>query len=556
MENQRYEELVELYKKVRQLDYERYIKHHDISLPYYNILVNEIKNIEKDEQYQYSPFYSFSNPFKADVNNKIIYSEKEVYTHNELFDYYKLLIQKYKSKDKMECCVSEELIGDRVFLVYKHGKLVQMNLYNSSLVQQDISQFIPYILNIPFEGLEDISQYFIISGVLTYTNNPKFSLYHSNYNFKDVYQQGVQFIFEDLIYSEDEFGLEILLFHNCITYSDILFYFLHKGFSVNECSIVTNVSSLKKVFSRYIEQFDDINSYVKGLRICLNKLLYKKNTEKLLYIFPLKTFNVDIFDYSFKVDKHGLLYIIFYTSQFQLFNENRDYLIIKDLACLSNIQISSKNSIEFTLHSNDRIEVCTVNMREKIELPEKCPICNTKLHYIDSVTHCVNFNCSSKELGRLQHWCSQEGMNIKLLQTDILDMLYRNKLICHPFELYTLAISVRKIQNIKEYVSDVFQHEGKTQAFIEDLLGEIEDSKHVTLSHFIYSLGMYNIRVKRSQDLAQYFKTLDRFIKCSKKELLQIQSIGNTHSDTILTYIKNYKKELVRMNRLLQWKGE
>ena len=122
--------------------------------------------------------------------------------------------------------------------------------------------------------------------------------------------------------------------------------------------------------------------------------------------------------------------------------------------------------------------------------------------------------------------------------------------------MYTLYGAQKKLKILKSFLTEVFYHEGKAQAFIDDLLIEIDESKHTTLSHCIYSFGIYNIGIKRSQDLANYFKTLENFAKCTKKQLLQIQSISDSHAETILTFLKYFKKEMIRLHRILQWKGE
>lgn len=78
------------------------------------------------------------------------------------------------------------------------------------------------------------------------------------------------------------------------------------------------------------------------------------------------------------------------------------------------------------------------------------------------------------------------------------------------------------------------------------MLSSIEKSKNVSLSAFIYALGIKNVGTKTAKDLVQNFKTFDGIRNASYEDLVAIRDVGETVAQSILITLitKKTKKKL------------
>ena len=74
-------------------------------------------------------------------------------------------------------------------------------------------------------------------------------------------------------------------------------------------------------------------------------------------------------------------------------------------------------------------------------------------------------------------------------------------------------------------------------------------SKNVSLSAFIYALGIKNVGTKTAKDLVQNFKTFDKIRNASYEDLVAIRDVGETVAQSIFDYFNNEenKEEIERL---------
>jgi DNA ligase (NAD+) len=63
----------------------------------------------------------------------------------------------------------------------------------------------------------------------------------------------------------------------------------------------------------------------------------------------------------------------------------------------------------------------------------------------------------------------------------------------------------------------------------------------VTLDSFIYALGITNVGIKTARDLAEYFKSLDKFMNATYEELITIKDIGDVVANNIIEFLNDEK---------------
>ena len=69
----------------------------------------------------------------------------------------------------------------------------------------------------------------------------------------------------------------------------------------------------------------------------------------------------------------------------------------------------------------------------------------------------------------------------------------------------------------------------------------IEKSKHTSLSRFLFAIGIRHVGEVTAQLLAKRFKSIDRFMKASRKELEATEGIGPEVADSIVKWLADGK---------------
>lgn len=175
----------------------------------------------------------------------------------------------------------------------------------------------------------------------------------------------------------------------------------------------------------------------------------------------------------------------------------------------------------------------------KIEKPSHCPACNSELHQDGVHIFCPNsLSCKPQLVARLVHFASRDAMNIEGFSEKTAQQLLRDLNLRDLPEIYELKFE------------DLIELEGFQERKSNNLLEAIEDSKEVSLSSFIYALGINNVGIKTATDLADYFKSLDRFKEASYDELLEVGDIGPIIAESILEFLHD-EKILQSIDKLL-----
>ncbi len=194
-----------------------------------------------------------------------------------------------------------------------------------------------------------------------------------------------------------------------------------------------------------------------------------------------------------------------------------------------NIEIGSK---VFVRRSNEVIpEIMGLAEKmpnsQKIEKPQFCPCCYTKLEEIGAQQFCPNTNgCKEQVVDKLTHFASRDAMNIEGLSQQTIELLYDNLSLRTFSDIYSLN----------------YENLLKLPSFLEkkanNLINSIQKSKNCAYENFIFALGILNVGKKTAKDLAKNFKTLDDLIIATEQQLSAIKDIGNVVAKNIVEYFQ------------------
>jgi len=170
---------------------------------------------------------------------------------------------------------------------------------------------------------------------------------------------------------------------------------------------------------------------------------------------------------------------------------------------------------------------------KKFQMPKTCPVCGRKLarKAKEVVWRCENPDCQARRREFLYHFTSKKAFNIEGLGPKIIDQLIDENLISRPPDIFEL----------KE--GDLLPLERFAEKSAQNLVKAFSNSKEITLSRFIYSLGIRHVGEETAIDSARYFGSIDELKKASREELEKIPDIGSKVSESIYNWFQQKRNQ-------------
>jgi DNA ligase (NAD+) len=161
-----------------------------------------------------------------------------------------------------------------------------------------------------------------------------------------------------------------------------------------------------------------------------------------------------------------------------------------------------------------------------IEVPEKCPICGTKVVRTEGEVdyRCVNANCPAKLLGTILHFASRGVMNIDGMGDALVTQLTERGLVKNVADIYNLT------------KADLLSLERMGDKSAQNILYEIENSKKLPLERVIYGLGIRMVGERTAQFLAEHFDSMEALEQAGIEELQNVDEVGPRIADSIVEF--------------------
>ncbi|MFV1958568.1 MAG: NAD-dependent DNA ligase LigA, partial [Planctomycetota bacterium] len=162
----------------------------------------------------------------------------------------------------------------------------------------------------------------------------------------------------------------------------------------------------------------------------------------------------------------------------------------------------------------------------EVRVPGRCPICHTPVERVEGrvAIRCPNFACPAQIVRHLQHFASRLGMDIRGLGEKQSHQLHEAGWVQDAADLY--ALRVEDLEGLERW--------GRKSA--ENLVAQIDSSRHRPLDRFLYALGIPEVGERSARILARTFGTLDRVRRASRQELLDLDEVGETLADAVRSW--------------------
>ncbi|MCL2371078.1 MAG: NAD-dependent DNA ligase LigA [Firmicutes bacterium] len=164
-----------------------------------------------------------------------------------------------------------------------------------------------------------------------------------------------------------------------------------------------------------------------------------------------------------------------------------------------------------------------------IVMPERCPACGSELSYDDINLFCTNINCPPRVIASLIHFASKDCMDLDGISEKTIEQLYYKLDVRHFADFYKLT------------ASDIECLDGFGDKKKKSYFEAIQKSKDISLSRFIFALGISNVGKKTARDLAEHFGSLEAIMTADDTALLVVTDIGPVVASSISGFFREYK---------------
>jgi DNA ligase (NAD+) len=176
-------------------------------------------------------------------------------------------------------------------------------------------------------------------------------------------------------------------------------------------------------------------------------------------------------------------------------------------------------------------------------IPKKCPFCGGEVvrHEGEVAYYCPNKNCLAMELRQLSHAVSKKAFDIDGLGPNKVKQLVEEGLVSDLADIFEL----------KKGDLELLDRFGEKSA--ENLQSAINESKTITLSRFVFALGIRHVGEEMAITLSKHYPTLEKIESATREELEAVEDIGPVVAESIFEYF--HGRESLALLRKLQEAG-
>lgn len=173
------------------------------------------------------------------------------------------------------------------------------------------------------------------------------------------------------------------------------------------------------------------------------------------------------------------------------------------------------------------------------EMPKTCPMCGGPVVKPagEAVARCANKDCFAVRMLQLGHFVSKDAFDIDGLGEKSIELLLNEGIIEDAADIFDL----------KE--GDLEPLERFAEKSAKNLVESIQSRKKVTLSRFLYALGIRHVGAITASDIAAHFGSLEAVEGASLEEIGEIEGVGEVVARSVYEWFRD-EKNLVLLGKL------
>ncbi len=186
------------------------------------------------------------------------------------------------------------------------------------------------------------------------------------------------------------------------------------------------------------------------------------------------------------------------------------------------------------------------------EMPKNCPACHEEVVRLpgEVAWRCVNSACPAKIKAGLKQFASRRAMRIEGLGEALIDQLISERAAedenGEPLSLPPLVRDFADLYHLKERRDELIRLERMGDKSVDNLLGQIEESRANDLPRLIYGLGIRHVGERTATILADAFDSIDEMMEAEEQRLAEIFEIGPVVAASIAEWFREPRnRELI-----------
>ena len=582
-------DLEKLREKINSLNYQYYVlddpkvSDHDYDILFQKLLTMEemfpdlITSDSPSQRVGASPLLKFEA-----VNHKEqMLSLNNVFKSEDLNLYMERLEKKLNiDYKKIEFSAEPKLDGLAINLFYEDGILKIAATRGDGSTGENVTNNIRTIRTIPLKLLgNDFPKTIEIRGEV-YISKKGFELINSNMTEKNfanprnaaagsirqldssiAASRPLDAFFYSIGFSSDDLKIK--------TQSNLLKKLSLWGFKVCDLNrVVTGQNGCENFYNNIFEKRESIPFEIDGIVYKVNDLSMQKKLGfisraprwAIAHKFPAEQKVTIIENVRFQVGRTGVLTPVASLKPIQVGGvlisnatlHNMDEIQKKDIHIGDKVSIRRAGDV-----IPEIVNVVEKNIsRKKINLPKKCPDCNSKIEKAKDMAFakCTGKDvCPSQKKGAIIHYISKKAMDIQGLGDKLIGRLVDEQVINDISDLYKL--DKIKLQN---FVMNKATREDSGKEYeitlgdksVKNILDSIERSMNVKLSNFLFSLGISEVGEVTARNLANKYKTIDNLINAKYEDIIELRDIGPIAAENIYNFFQD-KNNIKLIRRII-----
>lgn len=194
--------------------------------------------------------------------------------------------------------------------------------------------------------------------------------------------------------------------------------------------------------------------------------------------------------------------------------------------------------------SGDVIPKITRTLNSKghcVEVPRRCPACDSELHNNSIQLKCLSNDCTAKSVRALIWFAS--SLDMMNVGGRLISQLEDCGLVQQPADLYRLK------------QSDIANLEGRGEIIAQKVLDEIESKREMTLDKLLTAIGIPGMSDKTAKLLVNHFHDLNAIQSATEAQLIGISGIGEEKARMITEGLQmrdGWIKELLKEVKVIE----
>jgi DNA ligase (NAD+) len=501
--------------------------------------------------------------FKKVKHDVLQWSFDNCFSYEELIDWgerNRKILEKTNIKENPEFVCELKIDGLKVVLVYKKGVLVQAATRGDGKTGEDITLNIKTVKTIPLvlkekvdmtvigeawmkkKDLERINKEQIKKDLKEYANTRNLTAGTlRQLDSKIVASRNIQIFAYDIENSSFQIKSQ----------KEELVFLKDFGFLVNETTeVFDDLKKVQKYYESWINKREKMDYGVDGMVIKINQrniwdeLGYTARAPRagIAYKFPAEEVVTRIKSITYQVGRTGAITPVAELEEVLVYGSKVKRATLHNVDEIKRLGLKSGDTVIVRKAGDVIPEIVSVieSLRlknaEEFVFPKKCPSCDYNLEReIDkkgetsSAFFCKNEECSAKHQEYFTYFVSKKAFNIEGFGEKNIEYFLSLGLIKTVGDIFHL-----KKENLESL-------EGFGEKSASKLIESIKASKEISLSNFIYSLGIRGVGEETSKIIAKQFGDVDVFRKATLESLLNIDGVGDKIAEDIFEFFQKKK---------------